>query len=180
MDWIFEHFKFVVIIALVIGSILKSRFEAKAKEIDDGEVVFEEKPRVPLDQDKSYRKTPPLTPSVPPPLTRTNIPEPRPGPPPLVYTASSNIPGAAAAAADEAARILKHQQDLAAHLKQIHDTKATTTGGAAATRARIASKGKAKTTATAPLTLRARLKSPAEIRRAFVMREILDRPVGLR
>ena len=92
----------------------------------------------------------------------------------------SNIPGAAAAAADEAARMLKHQQDLAAHLKQIHDTKATTTGGAAATRARIASKGKTKTAASTPLTLRARLKSSAEIRRAFVMNEILSRPVGLR
>ena len=180
MDWIFDHFKFVVIIALVIGSILKSRFDAKTQEAEERDVEVDEKPHTPLDQDKSYRKIPPSAPSVPPPLTRANIPASGSVPPPLVYTMDSNIPGAAAAAADEAARMLKHQQDLAAHLKQIHDTKATTTGGAAATRARIASKGKTKTTATAPLTLRARLKSPTEIRRAFVMNEILSRPVGLR
>ena len=76
--------------------------------------------------------------------------------------------------------MLKHQQDLAAHLKQIHDTKATTTGGAVATRARIAAKGKTQVAAGVPLSLRARLKSPAEVRRAFVMNEILGRSVGLR
>lgn len=178
MDWIFDHFKFVVIIGLVIGSILKSRFEAKSQEAGEQDAFPD------LDDsgkpDKSYRKMPPPAPSVPPPLARTNIPAPRTAQPPPVYTVGSENSGAAAALADEAARMLKHQQDLAAHLQQIHDTKATTSGGAAATRARIASKGKAKATATAPLTLRARLKSPAEIRRAFVMNEILSRPVGLR
>ena len=180
MDWIFEHLNIVIIIGVVIASIFKTQFEAKKKEAEEREVESEERSRTPLDQDKSYRKTPPSAPSVPPPLTRTNIPASGSTPPPLVYTMGSNIPGAASAAAEEAARMLKHQQDLAAHLKQIHDTKATTTGGAAATRARIASKGKTQTAASAPLTLRARLKSPAEIRRAFVMNEILSRPVGLR
>ena len=83
-------------------------------------------------------------------------------------------------AASEAAKALKHQQDLAERLRQIRETKATTTGGAAATRARLASKGVAKPATQFPASIRARLRDPAEVRRAFVMREILDAPVGLR
>ena len=178
MDWISDHLKFVVIAVLVIGSILKSHFEAKSKEAAEKEDLPDlGDPDTP---DRSYRKMPPQLPSVPPPLPRTTIPAPRPAEAPLVFSANTSLPGAAATAADEAARMLKHQQDLAAHLKQIHDTKATTTGGAVATRARIAAKGKTQVAAGVPLSLRARLKSPAEVRRAFVMNEILGRPVGLR
>ena len=83
-------------------------------------------------------------------------------------------------AASETARALKHQQDLAERLRQIRETKATTTGGAAATRARVAAKGVAKSSVQVPSSVRARLRNPAEVRRAFVMREILDPPVGLR
>jgi hypothetical protein len=83
-------------------------------------------------------------------------------------------------AASEAAKALKHQQDLAERLRQIRETKATTTGGAAATRARVAAKGVAKSAAQVPASIRARLRDPVEVRRAFVMREILDTPVGLR
>lgn len=76
--------------------------------------------------------------------------------------------------------MLKHQQDLAEHLRQIRENKATTTGGAAETRARIAaSKGTSKRSATTQVPIRARLRDRAEIRRAFIMREILDKPVGL-
>lgn len=168
MDWIFDHLNLVIIIGVVVASFLKSVFDAKTKEADEP-VNFPDADESDA-PDKSYRK-------MPPPLTRT---VPRPSQPPPLHGNYSEIPGAAAAAADEAAKALKHQLDLAARLQQIRDTKATTTGGAAVTRARIASKGKAKSSKDVPLSLRARLKSPAEVRRAFVMREILDRPVGLR
>lgn len=182
MDWISEHLNIVIIIGVVIASFLKNVFDAKTKEASEQDDLPDVDDRD--SPDGSYRKMPPPAPSVPPPLPRTHVPAPRPAEPPLVYSQGPVFPGAAATAAaeaaNEAAQILKHQRELAAHLKQLHDTKATTTGGAVATRARIASKGKTKAAASAPLTLRARLKSPAEIRRAFVMNEILSRPVGLR
>ena len=76
MDWISDHLKFVVIAVLVIGSILKSHFEAKSKEAAEKEDLPDlGDPDTP---DRSYRKMPPQLPSVPPPLPRTIIPAPRP------------------------------------------------------------------------------------------------------
>jgi hypothetical protein len=105
------------------------------------------------------------------------------GPPPLPLS----LPpprrefGYEAAAAEEQAKALKHQLDLAAHLRLLLDTKATTTGGAAATRARVAAKGKGATPAAAALpSLRQTLRDPAAVRRAFALREILDPPLSLR
>lgn len=185
MDWIFDHLKFVIIAIFIIGSIVKSRLEGKGTGPDDlPDPRRRNAPEKRRDApDQSYRKTPQRIPSVPPPLTRVNVPASVPSPPVSQPQTAYNytIPGAAAAAQDEAARMLKHQQDLAAHLSQIQATKATTTGGAAATRARIAaSKGKAKSFVPGPISIRARLRNPAEARRALVMREILDKPVGLR
>lgn len=182
MDWIFDHFQIVVLILLGIGSMVKSIFDSKSKQASEREIESDEPPEVPLDEDTSYRKT---HPSVPPPLVRSS------GPPPLarqVVPPPLRESGYEAAVAQETARALKHQQELAEHLRQIRRTKATTSGGAAATRARLSTKsaakmaGKdaAKPSAQAPLSIRNRLRSPAEVRRAFVMREILDPPVGLR
>mgnify|MGYP000623768314 CR=1 FL=1 len=91
MDWIFEHLNIVIIIGVVIASIFKTQFEAKKKEAEEREVESEERPRTPLDQDKSYRKTPPSAPSVPPPLTRTNIPASGSTPPPRARSAPTTI-----------------------------------------------------------------------------------------
>jgi hypothetical protein len=92
-------------------------------------------------------------------------------------------PGYEEAVAKEAAAAEKHQQKLAGRLRRMQETKADTTGGAAATRARVTAKD-ARTSGVAvvaaPTRLRSRLRHPAEIRRAVVMREILGPPVGLR
>ena len=165
MDWIFDHLQIVVLVVLGIGSMVKSMFDTKAKQAAEREAEWNPTPGVPLDDDTSYRK---IQPTVPPPLTRPATP------PPL------RMAGYDAEVANETAKALKHQQDLAERLRQIRETKATTTGGASATRARIASNGTAKPLKQTPLTLRRRLRDPAEVRQAFVMREILDPPVGLR
>ncbi len=174
MDWIFDNFQIVILVLLGIGSMVKSLFDAKAKQASEQETDWDPNNEVPLGDDTSYRKT---TPSAPPPLVRSEVPPPltRPATPPPLRMA-----GYDAEVANETAKALKHQQDLAARLRQIRETKATTTGGASATRARIASKGVAKPMKLAPLTLRNRLRNSAEVRQAFVMREILDPPVGLR
>ncbi|GAA5130294.1 hypothetical protein JIN84_04505 [Luteolibacter yonseiensis] len=167
MDWIFDHFQLVVVAVFVIGSLVKSVIEGKLKRGDDQAGPWPEA-EVPLDEDKSYRK----------PVADTARPSKRAAnPPPLPE------PGYETAVADERARALKHQRDLAERLRQIRETKATTTGGAAATRARVEAKSakkSAKNQPMRPLSVRDRLRDPAELRRAFVMREILDPPVSLR
>lgn len=165
MTWIYENLQIVAIVLIGVASAVKSMFDNAAQKKAEREIYEDTEPEVPLDQDTSYRK--PIPPSFPPPLVIAT-------PPPLRMT------GYEADAAEEAAKALKHQQDLAARLRQIRETKATTTGGATATRARVAGKGVVKAVPQEALTLRQRLASPAEVRRAFVLREILDTPVGLR
>ena len=165
MNWIFEHIQIVILVALGIGSVVKSVFEARSKRAAEREIDWNPDSEVPLDEDTSYRKTlPSVSPRLDHPVT-----------PPAMRMA-----GYEAEAANEAAKALKHQLDLAARLRQIRETKATTTGGAAVTRARVAAKGVAKPFLQGPASLRGRLRDHGEIRRAIVMREILDPPLGLR
>ncbi len=169
MNWIFDHFQIAVLVLLGIGSFVKSIFDARAIQAAEREADWHPTPEVPLDDDNSYRKVlPKAKPTVPPPLTRSVTPP------------SMRMAGYDAEVANETAKALKHQQDLAARLRQIRQTKATTTGGASATRARIAGKGTAMPLKQTPLTPRRRLRDPAEVRQAIVMREILDPPLGLR
>jgi hypothetical protein len=185
MDWIFENPQILLLIVLGLGSMIKSALENRAKKAAEEDYREEREARVPIDEDTSYRKK---APTGPPPLS------PPEQPPPLPSDARPSAkkrrdakpmaaPSASFSAAEEAAKILKHQQDLAERLRLIRETKgASTTGGAAATRARVAAKGATikSLQPSAPLSLRGRLKDPAEVRSAFVLKEILDRPIGLR
>ena len=174
MDWIFEHLNIVVVIILVIGSFLKSRFDSMTGETGERD-DFPDTGETNTPPGESYRKIPPRLPSVPPPLVSADRP-------PSLPATAYDTPGAFVIAEAEAAKILKHQRDLADHMRQLRETKASTSGGAAITRARIAADnaGKQSSVETVPISYRSRLRSPAEIRRAIVMREILDRPVALR
>lgn len=172
MDWIFDHIQLVVLALLGIGSLFKSVLEARAKQRSEYGGPADEEGGVSgettMDEDKSYRKPMAYT---PPPLPRESVPSAR------------REAGYDAAVANETAKALKHQEDLAERLRIIRETKATTSGGAAATRARVASKSPKKDGRKQILqsaSVRERLRDPAEIRRAFVMREIIDPPVGLR
>ncbi len=164
MNWIFDNFQIVILIALGLGSVVKNLLESKAKQKREQEEEYD--PGEVFAPYEDYRE--PAMPSVPPPLTRQVVPH------------SQRESGYDEAVAIETAKALKHQQDLAERLRQIRDTKATTTGGAAATRARVANKGAAKSAVQVPAGIRARLRDPLEVRRAFVMREILDPPLSLR
>ncbi len=164
MDWIFDNFQIAVLILLAIGSALKSLLGRNAEE--PGEIYEPEEISGP---DESYRKSgPPALPSDRARRTRAVVPP------------SMQMAGYDAEVANETAKALKHQQNLEARLRQIRENKATTSGGASATRARVAAKGTAEPTRQVPFGLRQRLRDPAEIRRAFVLKEILDTPVGLR
>lgn len=164
MEWIFEHFQIVILIALGVGSVLKSLWEAKARQKQENEQEYD--PGDVFAPDEDYRE--PTMPSAPPPLTRQVVP------PPLRES------GYDQAVAIETVKALKHQRELAESMRQIRENKATTTGGASATRARVSAKGTAKASAQVLISIRSRMRDPGEVRRAVVMREILDPPVRLR
>ena len=171
MDWIFNNLQIVVIVGLALASIIKARFEANRNQRETAAPVGERTPGDP--PDTSYRKRMPPSPPPDPPVTWGQLS-------PAIPARVDEISVEVRAAREEAAKALKHQVDLAEHLRILKETKATTTGGAAATRARVAAKGVAQPLKRTPLSIRKRLSDPAEVRRAFVMREILDPPVGLR
>lgn len=168
MDWLFDNPKALILIAFVAFSLLKRFLESKkaTTEEEDTPDPFESWTQPPGRQ----------APSVPPPLVKGNIPPPGrrsiPPPPPL----PSREP--------DIASLLKRQQDMmdrlqhAKDIKVTKDSKATITGGAVATQGRVSGSG--KSTATTGSGLRARLRNCGEIRKAIIMREILDRPIGLR
>lgn len=179
MSWIIDHLNLVIVGALVLGSFLKSRFDS----------VKEEKPESDPFPDygggnfpeQSERRTPPAMPYVPPPIDREKAPVRRKSSPSPQMTTSSPT-GAVHAAAAESAKVLKHQQELVARLRVVRENKAAATSRGTSTPRRRAISGKpvSQATITAPRSISASLRDPSEIRRAFVMREILDMPVGLR
>ena len=150
MDWIFDNFQIFVLIAVVIGSLVKRFLEAKAAEkqardeMPDDDDVFE----------PDEWMSPQPQPSVPPPLV------PQRTPPPLRVEQN------------DVEALLKRQQDMQERLKQIKEAKSAA-GSAAGQR-------KAKPVKAVKTSLRGSLRDRREIRRAIVMREILGPPVGLR
>lgn len=168
MNWILDNLQIVIIVVLALGSWLSSRMEAKkkAQEEMEYEETYEPEPEpIPMPRPQA---------SVPPPLVR----------PVLRQTLPPELPTAAARyeAAAEAAAVLKHQRDLEERLRQIRETKTNTTGGAAATRNRLASKGQPTprpSAATLP-SIRSSIRKRSELRRDIVMREVLGSPLGLR
>lgn len=165
MDWILDNFQFVIIVGVALASWLKSRADAKRAEQEEleapDEMVGEEEGYIP---EEEWQLPPAIpVPSAPPPL-RT---EPA-APPPRLDTS-------------EVEAILKRQQEIQERLQAINDTRATTTGGAAETRARITAADNPEAAMIIGNTsLRSSLRDPKQTRRAIVLREILGSPVGLR
>jgi hypothetical protein len=166
MDWIFDNFQIVALIGIAFASWLKHRFDTKMAERED-QRTNEPEDFDPADQWEPEQNQP--LPSVPPPLVRQM-------PPPLIREAPAQH-----SREYEADVILKRQNDMQERIRQIKESKAKTTGGAAVTRARVA----AVQSNVGPLQvqktgLRRSLRNPPEIRKAIVMREILGPPLGLR
>jgi hypothetical protein len=173
MDWISDNFQIVVLVVFAFASWLKHRMDAKAAEKEEMENQreygdVEEDPR---DYWEPEFETP-QQPAVPPPLYRQ-------APPPLPQ---ENLAPAGHLRQDEADAIIKRQRDLQERLRAIKESKANTTGNAAATRTRVA----ASQTGAKPLDptihsgLREALRDPKVLRRAIVTREILGPPLSLR
>jgi|GEM_PF-861233 len=179
MEWISEHFQLVVLVlgafaywlkAFIEQRVAEKQARAAPQQPQEPEAEDDFKPEGPM----KYGEMPPSLPVPPVLLVPPAFP-------------SERLPGYEEVAAREAATAARHREKLSAHLQRLRDTKATTTGGAAATRSRISAARNALTgegakvsDVTVTATLRSRLRDPAEIRRAMVLKEILGQPVSLR
>jgi hypothetical protein len=165
MDWIFDNFQILAIVGIALASWLKRRADAKAAEREEREARRElEEPQDVFGPEQEWREPQQWS---PPPM-----------PPPLVVT-----PPPLPAAAQEAEEELKHQMQLQERMRLLRESKAVTTGGAASTRTRTATRqtGYSEPVASAaPAGLRGVLRKRSEIRRAVILREVLGPPLGLR
>ena len=168
MDWIFDNFQIVALVGIAFASWLKHRLDTKMAEREEQRTNEDEEDYDPADDWEARQNQP--SPSVPPPLVW-------PTPPPLTREA----PARQVARESEADLILKRQHDMQERIRQIKESKANISGGAAATKAQVAAtRGKTQPNQTAKSGLRQSLRNPREIRKAVIMREILGPPVGLR
>jgi hypothetical protein len=158
MDWIFEHFQIVLLIGLAIGSMVKRHLDTKRIEQEEREAREEmaDDEEVLIPGNQWPKPLSPVLQQSPPPLGPT--------PARVVLYQSAARP--------------KQPQEQAQPVRVI---KATTTGGAAATRTRV-SAAQVRTQAVKPVrsALLGTLKNRKEVRRAVLLREILGPPVGLR
>lgn len=167
MDWIFDNFQIVALIGIAFASWLKHRSDLKRAEQEE---------QAPMEDEDAYGPTegwePPVTqpqPSVPPPLYRQS-------PPPIPRESMTTH-----SREQESELVLKRQQEMQERIRQIKESKANTTGGASATRARVAAaQSKAKPMVAGKTGIAATLRDPRELKKAVILREILGPPLGLR
>lgn len=161
MDWIFNNFQIVALIALVVGSVLKQMVEAartKKQERDQPEAEWEETETtwLPVPIPPEYQ---------PPPL-------PRPSPPPLLQTF------APAVVVDDSGELLRKQLEMQEKALAVRQNKASEKTRMLEKQARSATR--IKPPAHAVTSVRGMLMNPASARQAIVLREVLGKPVGMR
>lgn len=167
MNWIFDNFHIVALVALALASWFKTRMDTKAAEREEqrareemaerGEVEeYDFGPGEPWQEVLMQPELPP-----PPPLFRMS-------PPPVP-----------AVVIDTGAE-LKRQTEMQERLREVRATRVVTTGGATATRKLTASKQTGYAAAGVRNGLREIVRKRSEIRRAIVLREILGPPLALR
>ena len=168
MNWIFDNFQILALVGLALASWLKSRADAKAAEREEQQAREEMEQRGEVEEydfgpGQPWREVMmPPEPEQPPPLFRVN-------PPP--------VPAAVVVDTDAE---LKRQMEMQERLRQLRESKAVTTGGAAATRNLTASRQAGYTVPDVRHGLREIVRTRGEIRRAVVLREILGPPLALR
>jgi hypothetical protein len=162
MDWIFDNFQILALVGIALATWLKKRADDKAAEREEQEARRElEEPQEVFGPDEAWGSPyqEPAPSSLPPPLVRV-------APPPMP--------------AFETEAELKRQMEMQERLRQLRETKAVTSGGAAVTRERTKDAKHPKISSAVPVSLRGALRNHSQVRRAIVMREILGPPLGLR
>ena len=188
MDWILKHFQLVVILGSAIAWWLNQRRQAdqevppaKDATFEDPDLaartrrIREEIQRKIEQRARGYVQPPPAAvrpeSPAPPAIPVARSPAPVAEPPPLSRAAASHLE------AQHTAEILEQQATLATRLQQAQEMKA-----AALLRLQyenqISSGDQAATVARGALA--DDLRSPDALRRAFILREIIGRPLALR
>jgi type IV secretory pathway VirB10-like protein len=168
MDWIFDNFQIVVLIALAVGSVVKQMADAAKARKEQRE----QQPETEWQETETTWTSVPIPPEyqpppLPPPPARhfgTYLPPPPPPPPVAVVQDSGDF--------------LRKQMEMQEKARAIRENKATEKTRMLELRARSATR--AKTEYSAEITIRNLLANPASARKAIVLREILDKPLGLR
>lgn len=197
MDWIFDNLQILFFIAAGVAFWLNSMRQAKAEAEAE-----REREQNPIDLDEVFgpdfdfnappRHTevflPPPVSAAPPPLPgqapqasqrdRREFPQ---GAPTPQRPQSPNRPAAQEAINTE----LERQRNLEQRIRSLRQNRDGRSSGAAATQRsvvaeRAARNGAANAEPTSIGGIRSRLRDPREARRAVVLREILDSPVGMR
>ena len=172
MDFFFDNI--FIIVLLFVGAIsqwLKARGEARQNQ----EPGYDPADLEEMMQEVERRHS---RPTVPPPLPPTTFPQPHGS---VVAPASASRrrsrEAAPALTASETAAELDRQQQLADKLKEMKRTR-----GAREISDSMLIGNKSRSTAPAPTStgLKAHLMNRLEVRRAFVLKELLDKPVGMR
>lgn len=206
MQWIFEHFGFFVfvIVAIAMGRALRKAMQM-TREHEATTSESEEQKNLRRIRDEIRRKIaerrggvapaepPPMVPVSPAPVARSLGPSPLPpldpfgGPAKRMFAEverrmQPRAPVAAPSPEPDHGAILARQEQLAEELRVLEEAQARAQRRAAevvATR-KAGRESETGRLVTARGTLLADLSEPQSLRRAFVLREVLGTPVGLR
>ncbi len=175
-----EHLRVIIFVVIALAALLQKILEAgKAKRADTGPTMKEI-----FGPDRETAPTPSRRkPYTPPPLVRTSAPPPlrQPTVPPPLRGAA---PMAVQSAYDTEAELTR-QREMEERIRRIREAKSSAPVAASAAAPSPeppppATASTARVTAAHPGAIHRRLRHPREVRRAFVLKEILDRPLGLR
>jgi hypothetical protein len=171
MDWLFDHFQYVILFIFVGVSLLKQFLESKKEAAD-------------VEDEPIETWTPPPTlppqrrPLVPPPLSR---------PPPVIQEApvphrqAPLPPPPLSASMTEAAAVMERQHDIMDRLHHAQDAKKLLIKNAGLSSHTVTKTQKKRTALVSPSPgLRGILRDRQSIRRAMVLKEVLGPPLGLR
>jgi hypothetical protein len=191
MDWVFEHFRLIVIVGGAIAYWLNQRRKAKEEE-EAARTIAPSKPNAPVNdeaervrriQEEIRRKiaervggvTRPV--SAPPPLKTAPQPTLRREQTAAEAYTETQAEAEQLVAADQA--MLERQQMLAAKLRELKEQRREHDRPSEVFAEKTAIAMAASGTAVRG-SLLADLREPASVRRAIVLREVLGTPVGLR
>lgn len=173
MDFLSEYFYIIILVVGAIAQWLKSRSEQE----DEGRYEHEEHTYDPKELEEFESEAERLNPrpAVPPPLPSSGGALPGVGRSPVPDLQRKSAPPLVQAAYMEATDDLARQQALMDKAREFKRAKR-----ARATKEPKESGAKAAVSTTTGGGIRSRLHTRRELRSAFVLKEILDKPVGLR